>query len=357
MSTNDRPLAEHLSPTVDTARLERQWANIATRSLGRSPGRRISFRFAMAGAVAIALIVFAVTWMGARPTATTVTDRETIVMPEGSRVSVARGADVRVQKATGESVELSVQSGIAEFDVTHVAGRSFVVHGGGYDAIVIGTRFSVGVDQARRTAMISVKEGRVRVVGHGTDRVVSAGETWSGPIEAAPPAVTVPPSASAALPTPIDADDRATSADAGSVEIVPSASPARIAQAPIEGPKELLARATTARQEGRPRDAAAAFDALRRRHRSDARAGLAAFELGRIRLDSLSDPAGAAEAFADAVVLAPDAPFREDAEARRVEALDRVGDTARCEAARAGYLARYPTGIHARQVAGRCTKR
>ncbi|HTQ47109.1 MAG TPA: hypothetical protein VMI75_30350, partial [Polyangiaceae bacterium] len=62
-----------------------------------------------------------------------------------------------------------------------------------------------------------------------------------------------------------------------------------------------------------------------------------------LRLDALGDPAGALAAFDDAIVLAPRAGFREDAEARRVEALDRMNDT-RCPAARQAFLARYPHG-------------
>jgi transmembrane sensor len=125
---------------------------------------------------------------------------------------------------------------------------------------------------------------------------------------------------------------------------------------PGEGPRELLARATDARSKGKPRDAAVALDTLRKRYRSDARAGLAAFELGRVRMDALADPAGAAEAFADAIALAPSAPFREDAEARRVEALDALPDRSRCEHARDAYLTRYPSGLHTKQIALRCKR-
>jgi hypothetical protein len=84
---------------------------------------------------------------------------------------------------------------------------------------------------------------------------------------------------------------------------------------------------------------------------------LAAFELGRLRQDTLHDPAGAADAFADAIVLAPNGPFREDAEARRVEALDAAGRRERCAEAKAAFLARYAAGIHRQRVSTMCEPR
>jgi transmembrane sensor len=115
----------------------------------------------------------------------------------------------------------------------------------------------------------------------------------------------------------------------------------------------LLESAKRARLAGRPRDAAIALDTLRRRYRSDPRAALAAFELGRLRLDNLGDAPGAVEALNDAIVLAPQGSFREDAEARRVDALDAEGAPG-CAEARDAYLVRYPKGIHATMVAARC---
>jgi tetratricopeptide (TPR) repeat protein len=117
----------------------------------------------------------------------------------------------------------------------------------------------------------------------------------------------------------------------------------------------LLELADAARLSGRPAEAARAFDRLLRAHRGDPRAGLAALELGRLRMDNLGDPAGALEAFSDAVALAKSGAVREDAEARRVQALERLGDIARCVRARDAYLERFPGGIHASSIRRRCT--
>src|SRR5262249_5733343 len=120
------------------------------------------------------------------------------------------------------------------------------------------------------------------------------------------------------------------------------------------GPEKLFRLAEVARASGHMRDAERAFDTLRKRHRSDGRAALAAFELGRLRLDTLGNPGGAAEALSDAIMLAPGASFREDAEARRVQALAASHATSACAAARDAYLARYPNGAHVAVVRSRC---
>lgn len=122
-------------------------------------------------------------------------------------------------------------------------------------------------------------------------------------------------------------------------------------------PKQLFELGDGARLTNHPRQAALAFDALRTRYRDDACAGLAAMELGRLRQDVLHDPAGAEEAYRDAIALAPDAPFREDAEARRVSVLDALGNRASCVTARDAYLTRYPAGIHASAVTRQCKER
>jgi hypothetical protein len=120
------------------------------------------------------------------------------------------------------------------------------------------------------------------------------------------------------------------------------------------GARRLLELADAARLGGHPRDAALALDKLRRTYRTDPRAGLAALELGRLRSDSFGDQAGALEAFRDAASLASSGSVREDADARTVQALERLGDRNGCMRARDAYLTRFPNGIHAATMRGRC---
>jgi transmembrane sensor len=229
---------------------------------------------------------------------------------------------------------------------------------------VTGTHFHVERAPGKRVA-VGVDEGVVEVTSPGTTaRRLGAGEQWSapdGPValepapsEAPPPEVVAsssrlqapPPVPSGAAPAPpIAAAPELPSKSAGA-----RATRVATGDATRDAANDLFQEAQRARAEGRVLDAARAFDKVRRSYRKDPHAAIAAFELGRLRLDVLEDPVGAEEALHDAVLLGPASPLREDAEARRVEALSRAGDRAGCAAARDAYLARWPSGTYRRTV-------
>lgn len=350
--TDREPLqSSTLTAPVSEARVDRAWEAVHAR-LAERPRRRARLRaLGAAGALAsAALVLTVVTSDWKRPVVSAVdTDAlDSMTLPEGSRIASSRGARFALESATRERVAIALESGAINLDVAHVKDRAFTVTAGAHRVSVIGTRFSVAFASGRLD--VKVERGRVRIDGPRTTHELAAGESWSGaaldgaqPIEspAAPASegdhgasekLVLPPSPSAGVPT-----DPATGQG--------------------QGARELFARGLEARRLGRERAAAAAFDGVRTKFRSDSRAGLAAYELGRIRLDSLGDASGAAEAFADAIGLAPHGHFREDAEARRVDALDTVGDRAKCDEAREAYLNRYPSGLHVRRVSQRCANR
>jgi transmembrane sensor len=120
----------------------------------------------------------------------------------------------------------------------------------------------------------------------------------------------------------------------------------------------LFERAQRARAEGRVADAKAAFRELQTRYPDDPRAPLAAFELGRLELESSGNAREASASLERAARAAPDgSALQEDALARRVDALDAAGSFEECRAARRAYLARYPAGVHRATVSARCKKR
>jgi transmembrane sensor len=360
---DERPLADDITARVDDARLARQWRAVS-KSLVVRPRRSYYFAaLAPAALVAVAFILVLAwrPWRSAGGAVATARASDALVLADGSRVTLSSGAELTIDSATRERVHLVLSAGSIALDVTHVEGRPFVVSAAGHDVTVLGTAFAVKLDShdATRTLAVDVTRGRVAVTGPTGEHLLEAGQSWSTRVETAS-ATSTSTVVAAASSIAIATDEPSARPESDTVEAppLPSSEPSSktVAAATVEGPRELLARATEARTSGRPRDAALALDTLRKRYRSDSRAGLAAFELGRVRMDALSDPAGAAEAFADAIALAPGAPFREDAEARRVEALDALPDRGRCERVRDAYLARYPTGLHARQVATRCKR-
>jgi tetratricopeptide (TPR) repeat protein len=134
----------------------------------------------------------------------------------------------------------------------------------------------------------------------------------------------------------------------------PSAAPATRAEPAVAGARELFDLGNAARRAGDAAGAARAYEQLLEHHGGDARAGLAAFELGRLRMDRLGDVHGAIQALQRAVALAPGAGFREDAMARLVDAYAAAGALERCRSAQSAYLESYPSGVRASAVARRC---
>ncbi len=334
-----------LGPWIDTdtsdVRATLLWDRVRARTKPARSGRRTRWA---AGAVVGFAAAAAIAFFVARRTAmehvgaqafTSFDDTGAMMLADGSRVHLRESARVRVEHV-GDRIELTLVQGTAEFDVVHVPGRPFIVHAERADIVDIGTRFVV--TREPNATRVEVREGTVEVRdprGALPARTIAAGESWSNGIAADAPSATSSSSAADSLP---------------SATVMASSS--RPAPA---SPKALLEAADAARVAGRSREAASLLDELRRRHRGDARAGLAAFQLGRLRLDSLNDAAGAVEAFDDTIALAPNATFREDAEARRVDALERARDP-RCREAKDAYLARYPKGVHVAEVTARCER-
>ena len=363
MEPSQKALGKHLQPRLDEARLARQHEQIVRRTAEFRP-RTFSTRL-FGGAAACAVVAGLVLVLRhdavVSPLAGPVESQassETLVMPDGSRAVLEPQSHITLATVRPDLVEMSLDRGGVDFEVVHREQRRFVVTAGGYDVIDKGTRFTVRlVANAGKTSLeVKVLDGRVQVARHGNpsdSKQLGGGETWSATVDDAAraplPAAATPASASA------DTEPTAVPPELG----VPAASaaismPKHAPLPPQEDPKELLSRAEAARATGRPREAAAALDALRTRHRKDPRAALAAYELGRLRLETLGDPSGAAEALGDAIAISPAAPFREDAEGRRVQALERMGDEERCVAAKTAYLTRYPQGIHRAEVLRRC---
>jgi transmembrane sensor len=288
----------------------------------------------VAAAAAIAFFVARRTALDHAPNAQAVVydDTGAMLLADGSRVRLHESANVRVDHV-GDRIELTLVRGTAEFDVVHVPNRQFLVHTERADVVDVGTRFVVTREAS--STHVEVREGTVEVRdprGVLPPRTIAAGESWSNGI---------------AVEAPTTVDSIAPTTSTTTASATPHAQPAT--------PKALLEAADAARVAGRSREAAALLDELRRHHRGDVRAGLAAFQLGRLRLDTLNDASGAVEAFDDTIALSPNAPFREDAEARRVEALERARDP-RCREAKDAYLARYAKGVHVAEVTARCER-
>jgi transmembrane sensor len=113
---------------------------------------------------------------------------------------------------------------------------------------------------------------------------------------------------------------------------------------------DLMLAADVFRLSGHAEEAVAPLERVVAKHRSDPRAPLASFTLGRVLLDELGRPAAAARAFAAARALAPKGALAEDALAREVEAWAKAGNASSARQRAELYLEFYPVGHRQRAV-------
>jgi transmembrane sensor len=312
-------------------------------------------------------------WQGTR--LETSSDALAVTLVDGSKLKLDPQSRVEMGEETPSAVRLSLKRGRIDCDVTHREGRSFTVLSGGVEVRVVGTRFSVATEQDESSLRVEVRveRGAVEVRGPGSPEevtLVEAGRSWSRvtKISALPkpsgasehsaelaeptiaPGVGPANSAGSASPSPAANSSAVTNGDAAAARGAnPSPSSARESDA-----RELLEQASSLWREGRVREAAQAYQNLLTTYPRDPRAGLAAFELGRLRMDRLADLAGAVRALERAVTLAPGSSFREDALARLVTAYAGVHNQAGCARARDQYLREFPAGVRRRTVAAAC---
>jgi transmembrane sensor len=117
-----------------------------------------------------------------------------------------------------------------------------------------------------------------------------------------------------------------------------------------DDPAELMDAADAARLSGHPQSAVKYLERVVRDHERSPVAPLAAFTLGRVYLDKLGQPDGAAQAFELARKLAPTGSLAQDALAREVEALSKGGNAQKAYQRAQDYLERYPDGRRVRAV-------
>lgn len=375
-------------PEVTEGRVARQWATIEQRLPRRLDGRRMP-RYVGFGI--LPLTAAGIVWLALRassvPSAGAVIESArtpvTVTLRDGSTLALDAQTKLHLMRDEDQAVDVDLGSGKASFDVTHVRGRTFRVHAGLVVVRVVGTRFEV----ARTTrsegsyVQVAVARGVVEVQrrdGTGGVRRLNAGETWSALIPQgaiAKPPVAPPPQpmaaepasdasdAMASTPTTLSARDAFERSALSHVLSGPSPATGKATRSSARerqdrtgpSPAALLKRASLARRSGQMREAAEAYTELLRLFPDDSRAGLAAFELGRVRMDALMQPKAALDAFGAALRSSPRASFREDAVARIVVAFDQLGDRESCRLARDRYQKEFPGGVHGLALASRCS--
>lgn len=346
-------LAEHLQPELTPARLARNRAAIESKLARR--GSMWRWSLGTAALAAVALLGF-VMWPSSAPQSATSEPPVWVLSPgarvtasaqpsevrldDGSTIALSPHATIRGVARSDDELSLELEAGEAAFEVAPDPHRTFRVRSGDVLVQVLGTAFTVRREDHRVT--VEVSRGRVEVLRGEERSVLGPGDHWSADegsvTEASAP---VPEETPVLEPVP---------------EVLePSVARARPAEAPMEDPaRALFESAQIARREGRPDRAAALFAELIEQYPGDARAGLAAFELGRIRLDVMHDVPGSIEALERSLALSRHGGYRQDALARLVLLYARTSETARCHEAQSRYLSDYPDGVHLLEVRSAC---
>jgi len=352
--SSGREPARYVEPDASEARIQRLWGAVSeSLERPRTRSRRWVYALAVTGALSATALGAVSLWsrhdvsqsVWENAAFETASDALTVRLVDGSALKLDSRTRVEVKGSNPSAVSLKLERGRITCDVTHRPGRSFTVLASGIEVRVVGTRFSVESEPGagKQRVQVFVERGIVEVKTSDPERGVvrlGPGQSFSQLTEhgavAKAPAPATP--ASSALAAPVVPAERRVSS----------------AETPDASARELLEEANSFRRSGDAQRAAKSYDELLRRFPNDGRAGLAAFELGRLRMDRLGDMSGAARVLERAVVLAPGSGFREDAMARLVTAYAALGDSAGCSRARGRYLSSFPQGVHRQAVAGRC---
>ena len=363
-------LSQHVQVDTSPARIARVWDGVSARLQAQPQrGHARFYRLAAVGALVAAIGVGGAFYLqhgqssGApwqRAALETAGDDMVVDLDDGSRLELAARSRVEMVESSASALSVRLNHGRVECDLKPRPGRRFAVLAAGVEVRVTGTRFSVELSPDKRRVAVAVTRGSVEVYWpHGGEqsRRLTAGEQLS--IDLSRPASEAAPSAApeGSVAPELAAPD--ASAAAEGAEVAGNREPVTREPRPAltlenSSARELLDTGNAARRGGDSAGAARAYELLLSKFGSDPRAGLAAFELGRLRMGPLHDLNGAVQAFRRAIALAPGSGFREDAMARLVEAYAALGRSGDCQSARDAYLKSYPKGVHAGSVAEKC---
>lgn len=373
MAESHEPLGSQIHFVVTDQELDETWQRLdGSLRPERSIRRWVVLTAALAAvALAIGVVAFRSTNDGPILEAGTAIATGTApligALREGSTIRAEVSSSGAVEVASTNLVRVRVDRGVMRFDVAKKTSRQFSVVAGDVEVRVVGTRFVV---RREATSSVQVERGVVEIWEKGEQRaVLTAGQSWEQPRQA-----------EAALPTEPSADleegvDEVEAADEPETAVAPSKptkrkGPRHSKRAPTAAkdeplpppvgstepsidPAALFRTALDARRAGQASDAARAFRAFLQTFPDDSRAGLAHFELGRLEMDQLKSPSSAIESLERSIARSPSGSHVEDAMARLVRLHDQLRHPA-CQPAKAAYLRRFPTGVHAATLDALC---
>lgn len=249
---------------------------------------------------------------------------------------VQAGSDTSVSVSTSDAgVMLVLGRGAIDCDVEPRNGRApFRVQAGDVDVEVIGTRFAV--TRVGAGARVDVTRGKVRVRSAGSERFLTAGQSWTP--SAITASVSPPPPARIESPTEVVIPQPTTE--------TPDSTEPRLHPAPRE-PTRREAFALAQQLESKDvQKAARAYRSIA--SGSDSWAALALYSLA--ELQASSDAKQALRSLDELARRFPNGANTEDAGWLRVDVLRRNGRHDEARAAAESYLRAFPRGTYAKQA-------
>ncbi len=367
-----------------TERVLRMWYEIAAaHGRGRLPKKpRKNLIFAIAGTAAAAVVAALLLIIPASsgsagplvlnqgsPIPSFIASSNALVQrfSDGSSLDLESNSRLRLIESSGTEVRFELQSGRARFDIVPGGPRRWQVDCGRVVVTVLGTAFLVERDDTH--VAVRVERGKVSVSGEGVkngEQKLLAGAFFRIDSESKEE-LAADLADNGATPASSPVEDPAIQGDGTAnpsrsnwqhhvssgryVEAFDEIGAERFAALVkrSRNAEELFSLADVARLSAHPTDAAAALEVIVDRFPNDAKAGLAAYTLGRLYLEQLSAPQKAIFAFEKAAALGlPDA-LKEALLVKKILASRLIGDP-RADALATEYILRYPDGRYLDQV-------
>jgi transmembrane sensor len=288
-------------------------------------------------------------------------ERAPITFSDGSKLTALDPQTrVSVLEAAPDRIVAGVDRGGVRFEVSHHPERVFRAQAGNVAVEALGTIFTV--ERLDPGVWVSVTRGRVRVEWPNGTRELSVGEAGFFPpqvnesgVASATTAPEVQGSTLDEIAAPGSDDTRPASGDKPRTPRWKTLAQqgkhgeaydafGSLTAGQLRNPEELLMAADAARLSGHPSQAVPFLERVLTQFKRDARAPVAAFNLGTILMSSLGNPAKAAQRFAEYRQLAPNGSLGEDALAREVQAWSLAGQSDRARERAQEYLRLYPHG-------------
>jgi len=373
-------------PSDDTWRLLREqpvpWDEVRKRRVltriravrAFSKRRRVPWIVAGSVCAAAAAAVVLVLVFGGTPGETAVEDEaggavtqeeqaarpSTLELADVGQAFLHPGARVALESKTKQRVLLRQRVGKVRYEIEKQTEREVVVLASGVEVTVVGTVFTVAIEDGRVSVTVDegaviVRDGRRELqLGAGEDVTVAARDGAKvEPEEAEEPVPEEPveeplsePSIAPRRPGKIAAPEPEPEP-----EIVEEVEEEAEEEPPTEGEKaspldDLLEQVDEARKQGALREASSLLDRVADQFPGDPRAIPAMFTRGNVER-ALGNHGKAARAYERCWTLAPRGPLAEDARAEAAACWAKAGEHDRAAEAARRYLELYPGGTHA----------